>query len=189
MSDSLWPYGLWPARLLCPGILQERVLERVAMPSSFYILVAYVFYNWRFVPLNLLHLHLNLVWLLQLCSMIWNQGACTSSFVLFQDCFGYSGVFCISIQILELLSFPRGSEVKVSACNVGDLGSIPGSGRSPGEGNGDPFQYSCMENSMDWRAWWATVHRVAKSRTRLNNFAFTLEIFVLILWIMPLIFW
>ena len=48
-----------------------------------------------------------------------------------------------------------GSKVKVSACNAGDLGSIPGSGRSPGEGNGNPFQYSCLENPMDGEAWWA----------------------------------
>ena len=55
--------------------------------------------------------------------------------------------------------------VKESACNAGDLGSIPGSGRSPGEGNGNPLQYSCLENSMDGGAWWATVHGVAKSQT------------------------
>ena len=49
----------------------------------------------------------------------------------------------------ELKGFPCGSEVKASACNSGDLGSIPGSGRSPGEGNGNPLQYSCLENPMD----------------------------------------
>ena len=54
--------------------------------------------------------------------------------------------------------FPGGSEGKASACNVGDLGSIPGSGRHPGEGNGNPLQYSCLENPMDREAWWATVH-------------------------------
>ena len=59
------------------------------------------------------------------------------------------------------------------AYNAGDLGSIPGSGRSPGEGNGNPPQYSCLENPMDGGAWWAIVHGVAKSRTRLRNF--TLE--------------
>ena len=59
-------------------------------------------------------------------------------------------------------SFPGGSEVKASACNVGDLGSIPGLGRSPGEGNGNPLQYSCLENPMDGGGWWATVHGVAK---------------------------
>ena len=52
-----------------------------------------------------------------------------------------------------LKGFPGGSEVKASACNVGDLGSTPGSGRSPGEGNGNPLQYSCLENPMDGRAW------------------------------------
>ena len=66
---------------------------------------------------------------------------------------------------LVVKGFPGGSEVKASASNVGDLGSIPGSGRSPGEGNGNPLQYSCLENPMDGGAWWATVHGVAKSRT------------------------
>ena len=68
------------------------------------------------------------------------------------------------------MGFPGGSDRKVSACNAGDLGSIPGSGRSPGEGNGNPPQYSCLENSMDGGAWWATVHGIAKSQTRLSNF-------------------
>ena len=63
-----------------------------------------------------------------------------------------------------------GSEGKASACNAGDPGSIPGSGRSPGEGNGNPLQYSCLENPMARGAWWATVHGVAKSQTRLSNF-------------------
>ena len=70
--------------------------------------------------------------------------------------------------------FSGGSEVKESAFNVGDLGSIPGLGRSPGEGNGNPLQYSCLENPMDRGAWWATVHGVTKSRTRLSDFTFTL---------------
>ena len=63
-----------------------------------------------------------------------------------------------------------GSEVKTFAHNAEDLGLIPGSGRSPGEGNGNPLQYSCLENPMDRGAWWASVHGVAKSRTRLSNF-------------------
>jgi len=61
--------------------------------------------------------------------------------------------------------FPGGSDSRESACSVGDLGSIPGLGRSPGEGNGNPFQYSCLENPMDGGACRATVHGVAKSRT------------------------
>ena len=66
-----------------------------------------------------------------------------------------------------------GSEVKASAWNAGDQGSIPGLGRSPGEGNGNPLQYSCLENPMEGGAWQATVHGVAKSQTRLSNFTFT----------------
>ena len=59
--------------------------------------------------------------------------------------------------------FPGGSDGKASAYNAGDLGSIPESGRSPGEGNGNSLQYSCLENPMDGGAWWATFHRIAKS--------------------------
>ena len=59
--------------------------------------------------------------------------------------------------------------LKASASNTGDLGSIPGLGRSPGEGNGNPLRYSCLENLMDGGAWWATVHGVAKSWTRLSD--------------------
>ena len=65
----------------------------------------------------------------------------------------------------DVVSFPGGSEVKASAFNAGDLGSIPGLGSSPGKGNGTPLQYSCLENPMDGGAWWATVHGVTKSRT------------------------
>ena len=69
--------------------------------------------------------------------------------------------------------FPGGSEVKASACNVGDLGSIPGLGRSPREGNGNPLQDSCLENPMDGGAWWATVHGVTESdRTERLHFHF-----------------
>ena len=71
--------------------------------------------------------------------------------------------------------FPGGSEVKASTYNAGDLGLIPGSGRSPGEGNGNPLQDSCLENPMDGGAWWATVHGVAKSQTRLSDFTFTFQ--------------
>ena len=61
--------------------------------------------------------------------------------------------------------FPGGSDGEASVYNVGDPGSIPGLGRSSGEGNGNPCQYSCLENPMDGGAWWATVHGVATSRT------------------------
>ena len=65
------------------------------------------------------------------------------------------------------------SEVKASAHNVGDLGSILGLGGSPAEGNGNPLQYSCLENSMDGGAWWAAAHGVTKSQKGLSDFTFT----------------
>ena len=63
------------------------------------------------------------------------------------------------------MSIPDGSDSKESACNAGEPGSIPGLGRSPGEGNGHPLQYSCLENSMDRGAWWVIVHGVAELDT------------------------
>ena len=77
-------------------------------------------------------------------------------------------VYGLSYYII-CLGFPGGSEGKAPAHHAGDPGSIPGSGSSPGEGNGNPLQYSCLENPMDGRTWWATVHGVAKSRTRLSE--------------------
>ena len=71
---------------------------------------------------------------------------------------------------LLITDFPGGSNGKASACNVGDQGSIPGMGRSSGEGNGNPLQYPCLENPRDRRAWYATVHGVSKSWTRLSDF-------------------
>ena len=65
--------------------------------------------------------------------------------------------------------FPGGSDGKKSACNAEDLDLIPGSGRSPGEGNSNTLQYSCLLNFMDRGPWWASVHGVAKSRTRLTD--------------------
>ena len=69
--------------------------------------------------------------------------------------------------------FPGGSHSIEFVCSAGDPGSMPGSGRSPGEGNGNPLQYSGLENSMDRGAWQATVHGVAKSQTRQSDFTFT----------------
>ena len=66
------------------------------------------------------------------------------------------------------MGLPWCSDSKASACNVGDLGSISGSERYPGEGHGNPLQYTCLENPMDGGAWWTAVHGVAKSWTRLR---------------------
>ena len=82
-----------------------------------------------------------------------------------------TGLFAfIFSQVQADRGFPGGSAGEEPACNArGDMGSIPGSGRSPREGNGYPLQYSCPENSMDRGAWRATVHGIAKRRTWLGN--------------------
>ena len=73
------------------------------------------------------------------------------------------------------MGFPGSSDGKEFACSVGDPALIPGSGRSPEEGNGNPVQYSCLENPLDRGAWRATVHEVTKSRTRLSDFTHFLK--------------
>ena len=75
----------------------------------------------------------------------------------------------LSMGVSPYGGFPGGSDGKESVCNAGDQGLIPGSGRFPGEENGNPLQYSCLENSMDRGARLATVHGVTKSQTRLSD--------------------
>ena len=77
----------------------------------------------------------------------------------------YIGVYTY----IGIYTFPGGSDGKESACNAGDPGLIPGLGRTPGEGTGNPLQYSCLENSMERGVWWATVHGVTESQTRLSD--------------------
>ena len=84
-------------------------------------------------------------------------------------CFMIFFVVLYALQSYDPMGFPGGSDGKESACHAVDLGLIPGLGRSPGEGNGYPLQYSCLENPMDRGAWWATVHGVSKSQTGLSN--------------------
>ena len=80
-----------------------------------------------------------------------------------------------------------GPAVRNPPANAGDVDSIPGSERSPGEGNSNPLQHSCLENSMDGGAWWATVHGLAKSWTQLSDFTFSSFIFlkIFIYWAVP----
>ena len=75
---------------------------------------------------------------------------------------GLAGVWITGAGVM---GFPGASEEKNLPANIGDVGSIPGSGRSPREGNGNPLQYSCLETSTDREAWWATVHGVTESQT------------------------
>ena len=74
---------------------------------------------------------------------------------------------------LSYTGLPQRLSSKESSCNAGDAGLIPGSRISPGEGNGNLLQYSCLEHSMDRGAWWAAVHGVAKNQTYLSDCAFT----------------
>ena len=71
--------------------------------------------------------------------------------------------------LLQFLGLPRWLSSKESTCSAGDTVLVPGSGRSPGGGNGNPLQCSCLENAMDRGAWWATVDGVAQSQTRLST--------------------
>ena len=80
----------------------------------------------------------------------------------------YIGGHAILSMYASYTGFPGGSDYKESACDAGDLGLIPGLGRSPGGGHGNPLQYSCLENIMDRGAWRAAVQRVVKGQTRLR---------------------
>ena len=81
----------------------------------------------------------------------------------------FHGRFCYTHFTDEKTEAPGSSDGKLSACNAGDPGLIPGFGKSPGEGTGNPLQYSCLENPMDRGAWQARVNEVAKSWTQLSN--------------------
>ena len=76
---------------------------------------------------------------------------------------------CVYVCVCVCVGFPDGSDSKESACSAGNLGLIPGLGRYPGGGHGNPVQYSCLEKFMDRGAWWATVHGVTKNQARLSN--------------------
>ena len=79
----------------------------------------------------------------------------------------------ISFKLCTVLStaFPGGSDNKESACNAGDSGSIPRLGKSPEKGNGNPLQYSCLENSIDRGPWWAIVHGLTKSQIQVSDYS------------------
>ena len=118
----------------------------------------YLFYSWNFKPLNTLHSSEG--------SPGWGAQceAWTSSFLREDLC------NCCPFQVVLVVK-----HLLANAGDIRDVGLIPRSGRSPGRGHGNPLQYSCLENSMDRGAWWARVHSVAKSRTRLSELAHTEE--------------
>ena len=91
-------------------------------------------------------------------------------------CFYQAVDLLLSVNLITDRGFPGSSDGKASAYNAGDLGLIPGLGRSSGEGNGNPLQYSRLENPTDQGAWWATVHGVAKSWTRRSDFTHYMKV-------------
>ena len=136
--------------------------------------VFHCFLLWRICGFVLYIKHLHLVcltakiWTIEYSIEIFNVLA----FVVLISPIAGNGVMPEKIDFYckRIRDLPGGSDGKLSAYNVRDLASIPGLWRSCGEGNGNPLQYSCLENPMDGRAWQATVHGVTKSQTRLSDF-------------------
>ena len=98
----------------------------------------------------------------------WSSSSCFREFSLYLTCRRVSDL-CGDLFYKGTNPIPGGSNGKEFTCNAGNLGLIPGLGKCPGEGNGNPLQYSCLENSTDREDWWATVHGVAKSCSQLSN--------------------
>ena len=119
-------------------------------------------------------IEVQLIYNIVLASNVQQNDSCVCVCFVFHILFHYMLLKDFNI-ISCAMGFPGGLEVKASACNARDLGSIPGSGRCPGEGNGNPLQHSCLENSMDGGAWQATVRGVTKSQTQLSDFTFFLS--------------
>ena len=140
VSDSLRSHGLQPTKFLCPWGF-SRQLEWVAMPFS----------RGSSEPRDR--------------TQVSHIQADSLSIELPRR----AGRVDLAQFLRAQVRFPGGSDSKESACNAEDLGSIPGSGRSPGEGHGNPLQYSCLGNPMDRGAWWAVIQGVAKSQVRLAD--------------------
>ena len=151
VSDSWRPHGLQPTRLLCPW----------DFPGKSTGVGCHCFLRW-----NTLALYKSC-----LCNSVWKTPPVLSQCVhqrtvAFNSCLQHHR----SKTQISKECFPGGSAGKESACNVGDPGSIPRLGRSPGEGNSNPLQYSHLENSMDGGAWRAAVCGITKRRTRLSDY-------------------
>ena len=177
MSDSLRCHGLQPTRFLLPWTLQARILEWVAMPSSRgssqprdWTQVSHIAGRFfTFEPQGKPIIKTDKYRAKHPVTRFWIKPL---QEILLNFYTGHSPEGHKELDMIEWLfcrGFPCSSLSKKSACNAGDLGSIPRLGRSPGEGNGSPLQDSCLENPIDRGAWWATVHGIAKSQIWLSD--------------------
>ena len=161
MCLTLWdPIDGSPPGSPVPGSLQVRTMEWVSISFS-------NAWKWKVKVKSLSRV--------QLLATPWTAAYQASLSMGFSRQEYWSGVplpspIYVYIYIYTHSLAPDGSDGKESACNAGDLGSIPGLGRYPGGRNVYPLQYSGLENSMDRGVWWATVHEITKSRTQLNDF-------------------
>ena len=168
VSDSSRPHGLQPTRLLHPwdfpgkstGVGCHWEIKCLALD---FFCCCYFFWCGPFKK--------SLLNLLQHCFLSPEAGIKLPALALEGEVLTLN---CQGSPLLKILNrpsinFPHGAVAKNSPANAGDVGLIPGLGRSPGEGNSNPLQYPCLKISMDRGAWWATVHGVIKSWTRLSN--------------------
>ena len=122
-------------------------------------------------------------WWTVLCLFqVYNKVSQLHMYLFFLKFFSHLAYYRILSRAPWAMGFPAGSDGEESAFNVEDLGSIPGLGRSPRRGHGNPLEYSCLENSSNRVAWQATVHGVAKSWTRLNDSALSYIVRSLFIW-------
>ena len=155
------------------GTMPSKLSTKNAFPLSGFVVALTQITN----SVNTSVLNLNLyypskvrkqrIWL-KLELMVESFGSCSNTDCCISLVDGGGRIYFVTPSTYDS-GFPSGSVGKESACNAGDLGLIPGSGRAPGEGNSNPLQYSCLENSMDRGAGQATVHGIAKSQTRLSD--------------------
>ena len=150
VSNSLWPHGLWPTRLLCPWNFPGK-----STGVGCHFLLQGIFQT-QGSNLGLLHCRQVLYHLSYQGSQV--RTALSTSYILSH------------LSLTNVLLWWLSGEESICQCRRHeDSSSIPGLGRSPGEGNDTPFQYSCLGNPMDTGAWWAIVHRVAKSQRWLSD--------------------
>ena len=163
MSNSLWLHGLEPTRLLCPWNSPDKNTTGVGC----HFLLQGIFPTQGSNP-GLPH------YTLQADFTDWATGEATATTCIVSNHYEHFLLLLLQLNarrtVDERMGFPDGSDGKESACNAGDLGAVPGLERSPGKGNGNPLQYSCLENSMDRGAWRPTVCWFSKSRTRMSNY-------------------